>query len=739
MDADLLQRIVAAFSAEAGELLDGLDVLVAELRVKRGAELAEQGKAAMRMAHTLKGGAVSVGLEQLGSEAHALEDLLAPVAKGERERADDLVPKVVEHLARLHQLLREGLAARANVERFVADTIADTEALPAEPEPAPSPSGPERAKAAEQVTLRVEASRLDALMGYTGDLLSLQGRMMMHSRHLESFYEELGAAVASLPEAHRKDLAALTGSLGAFLRRERFDASALARLSGDMGAAVRRIRLIPLQALAPVWRRATLEAAHTLGKQVELRVELGDIEVDKRVLDVIREPVVHLLRNSVSHGIEAPAVRAERNKPPQGHVLVRAQMDGNYVRLEVSDDGAGFDLPRLGKAALAAGRVTQAELESFDDARLLALAFEEGVSTAPELTQVSGRGVGLDVVRRALVGLGGQVEPLARGPLGGAAFRLTMPMDVLSTRVLLVREANVVYGLPIAHVERTARVRAGDVHLLDGVPVAKLGMGEGVHAAAGSASRTGSAGSGVHLAEGTIRLVWLAEGRKASDLAPSTWLRVVVVAHGAVRVGVVVTEVLPEAELVVRPLPWNLKRVRGVLGAASLADGSVAVVLDATALVSGAGRKAAAAPRRRTGKTRVLVVDDSLTHRTLEQNILIAAGYEVAVAPDGLAGWRALEEGEFDLVVSDVEMPGLDGIELTRRVRAHPRLAHLPVVLVTGLDRRADIERGLNAGANEYVVKGQLEPEKLLQAVARNVWSGGAVASHADGNKGETR
>ena len=680
LDPELLRQIVAAFTVEAGELLDGLTTAVGELRGKRGAELVAPAAKAMRLLHTLKGGAASVGLEQLAAVAHELEDLLSPIARAQREGPDDLADTVVGSLARLHALLREGLASQGSVERLVAQTVEQ------------SPSAP-----VEQLSVRVEASRLDAVMGHTGDLLSLQSRLALRARHLESFAEELGAVVTHVPEPHRRDLLALANSLTTLLRRSRQETGALSRIASDLGDSVRRLRLVPLQALAPGWRQATLEAAHALGKQVELRVEVSGIELDKRVLDGIREPVLHLLRNAVGHGVEAPEARVAAGKEPHGRVLLHAQLQGAMVHLELSDDGAGFDTAALARAAVAAGRATAELVQEMTEAQRLALAFEEGVSTAPTLTRVSGRGVGLDVVRRALTELGGTVEPRARGPLGGASFLLRLPLDVLSTRVLLVRAGDVTWALPVSQIDRTARVRATSVKPVDGVPTGPLEDGT------------------------PVRLTWLGGARAGEAAAP--WLRVVLVTQGTARVGVVVSEVLTEEALVMRPLPWNLKHVRGVLGAASLADGSVAIVLDATLLVATGARlgQASSHAPRRAGRTRILIVDDSLTHRTLTQNILVTAGYDVVVAPDGLAGWRALEEGDFNLLLSDVEMPGLDGIELTRRVRAHARLSHLPVILVTGLGRADDIERGLHAGANEYLVKGQLESEKLLQAVARNI------------------
>jgi two-component system chemotaxis sensor kinase CheA len=690
VDADIQAEILAAFTVEGNELLDGLTSVGDALRGKLGADAVALAGRAMRLLHTLKGGAASVGLEDLAAAAHALEDVLAPIAREKREPPAGLADELVSHLGRLNQLLEEGLKLKR-----------------AELTPPPRPS--ERVVhesdvpttgtlSTESLSVRIDASRLDGVMGHAGELLTLNARLSLNDQHLDAFSEELGSTVTKVPEPWRRDLLALANSLTTLLRRGRQDAASLSRVTADLGASVRRLRLVPLQSLAPVWRRAALEAAHALGKQVELKVELGGIELDKRVLDEIREPVIHLLRNAVGHGIEPPDARRRVGKPLHGQVRVTARLEGPLVHLELCDDGAGIDTDKLARAAVTAGRVDAERVAKMSEAERVALAFEEGVSTASELTNVAGRGVGLDVVRRAVTDLGGTLEASARGPLGGAAFLLRLPIDVLSTQVLLVRVGEAVWALPLSQIERTARVRRADVKTVDGVSTGPLEDGT------------------------LVRLIWLGGERKV-EAADDAWLRVVLLDASRGRAGLVVSEVLAEDEVVMRPLPWNLKHMRGVLGAASLADGAVIIVLDATRLAATGARPAStwASVPRRTSRTRILVVDDSLTHRTLTQNVLLSAGYEAVVSPDGLAGWRALEEGAFDLLLSDVEMPGLDGIELTRRVRASRKHASLPVILVTGLGKRDDIARGLEAGANEYLVKGQLESEKLLQAVARNL------------------
>jgi two-component system, chemotaxis family, sensor kinase CheA len=312
---------------------------------------------------------------------------------------------------------------------------------------------------------------------------------------------------------------------------------------------------------------------------------------------------------------------------------------------------------------------------------------------------VSGRGVGLDVVRRRLLELGGQAR-IAPPTLGGTTFRLEVPATVVSTKGLLVRTHKASYILPTAFVSRTLRVTSSEVQRVDG-------------------------GLAVHDQHGEpLRLRWLATLMGESREADTAKITIVVVSDGASRRGIVVEEIVAEVESVTKRLPWNVPQAHGVAGAMVLPSGEVAVVLDVPRLVAtNAGvevsqdnaMQIAPTPARR----RVLVVDDSLTSRTLERNILTAAGYEVEVAVDGELAWQVLQDSTFALVVSDVEMPKINGLELTRRIRGHAKLKNTPVILVTSLDKPNDLAQGAAAGANEYVVKGRFDQRTLLDAVAR--------------------
>ncbi|MDH5490899.1 MAG: response regulator, partial [Myxococcales bacterium] len=435
------------------------------------------------------------------------------------------------------------------------------------------------------------------------------------------------------------------------------------------------------------------------GKRVRFEGDVGDFGLDRQVLDGLRDPMVHLLRNAVDHGIEAPEERESRGKAPIGTVSVRARTMGSMVEIDITDDGRGVDRQAVIARAIERGLLSPERAAKISEAEVLDLLFSPGFSTAGAVSRISGRGVGLDVVRTRVQELGGRAE-IGENPGGGTLFRLTVPSSLVSTKGLLVKTGSTVHALPIAYVERTLRVALEDVRSVEG---------------GAAVEQEGSE---------PLRLRWLATLMAESRQDDPERLAVVVVEHGRQRRGLVVGDVLGEAEFVVRQLPWNIRRLRGIAGAAVLGDGGLAVVIDVPSLFEGAasGRLAATETVKRKSearKQRILVVDDSLTSRMLERNILLATGYDVEVANDGEEGWEALQRQEVDLLITDVEMPRLDGIELTRRVRADARLRELPIIMVTSLSRPEDVKAGAAAGADEYIVKGRFDHRALLDAVNR--------------------
>ncbi|MGC4119894.1 MAG: response regulator [Myxococcales bacterium] len=727
-----LEQIEAVFRAEVTELLDALGQGVESLPATAAAERRKPLEKCMRLAHNVKGISASVGFTNVQRLAHAAETTLgALMAAGDRliERECQALLRSVTAMQQLAQgapmadeelaTLLAGLGAQApaapSIPAAPASPIGPAAAPPSPapsvhagaPEPTNAKPSPAEAPAmtSARASVRVETSRLDRLMDYAGELLTAHARLVSREESLGRFRHTLEEKVASLPLGQREAMLPVVRQLEHLSAASRRELDSFGRLARDLGSAMKQVRMMPLSGLASSWRQLVRESAERLDRRVELVTELGEIEVDRYVLDRVRDPLIHLLRNAVAHGIEPAAERQRAAKPPVGKVLVRAEALGTQVRLEVLDDGAGLDPVRLGESAQRKGLVSAEQRAGMTSAELLDLIFADGFSTAEAVGEVSGRGVGLGVVRSNVAGLGGSLTVSPRSALGGAGFVVTLPVSVVSRRGLLVRAGEGVYALPIEHVQRTVRVDAKELQGVDGERIASTDAGP-------------------------LRVRWLAQEMGGAEAAVAGRVKVVVVECGEVRLGLAVDEVLREEEYVVKRLPAHLGEVPGVDGALVLADGALAVAVNLGELTVRAARRAAPAPAQRSPspaaagapqRARVLVVDDMLTTRALHRSALESAGLEVVLAADGEEAWQALSRESFDVLVSDVQMPRLDGFGLTARVRRDPdpTLSALPVVLVTALGSPEEVAAGASAGANEYLVKGRYDPQALVDAVRR--------------------
>lgn len=725
---EIEEELLASFRDEASEALDRLLQLRDGWQAVGDEEAATRVLEAFRIFHNLKGAARLVGLESVEPLAHAAEELLRGYQSDRARPSDRVLERLahaimamlrfaessgsVEELAALEKDLLgaaeradaasgAGAEPEASVESNAPESAKDR-ARPAEPLPpeeaAPSPQ-PELQAGRATETLRVRATHLDRLMAVTSELLTHHARFAARHARLENLADSMRDAQRLLRGDARHALDGAIADLDGLLSDERGDAQRLGHLAFDLSDTVRTVRMLPLAGLVPGFRRIVEDAAAELEKRVRFDANVSEVALDRRVLEGLRDPMMHLLRNAIDHGLETPAQRKAKGKPAAGVLTVRARALGPMVEITVSDDGRGIDTSAVAARAVECGLVTPERARDLTPDEARDLIFLAGLSTAVSVTRLSGRGIGLDVVRSRLRELGGGVTVDA-SPTGGTLFRLSVPVDLVSTKGLLARVGQTIVAMPMAYVERTQRIPLEDVQAADGGAIAAQASGE------------------------PLRLFWLAAAMGEAREEDRRALMVVVVEHGRSSIGLVVAEVIGEAEFVVRPLPWNLARVPGVAGAAVLGDGRLAVVLHVGAVVASAGNdphvgeQTVRATETRAART-VLVVDDSVTSRILVRNILDSAGYQTLVATDGEEAWDILKRHAVDLVVTDVEMPKLDGHGLTRRIRQLPETQGIPVIMVTSLARPEDIALGSESGADEYIVKGRFDHRTLLDAVAR--------------------
>ena len=665
-----------------------------------------------REAHSLKGASRAVNLTEVEALSHELESLFA----GMRGASADPPADVLQHA---YQTL-DSIAAAVDRDATIQAAEAPTGESP------PPPDGDEPGEAliprhrASPGSVRVATDKVDALMADVGELLigrTSAQRRVADVRALEAALDDWESSWRSprrhLPGQDGADGAAETpDDPGMRLRAVRRDVAALrrlldadarrsARIAADLQEDVRRIRMQPVSTLFQPFPRMVRDLARDHGKEVSLSISGGDVEVDRSIIELIADPLTHLLRNSVDHGIEAPELRAGAGKRVAGTVSLSARHRGDRLVIEVADDGMGIDLDAVRSRAVEHGLLTAANAGELSDRQAMSLIFRAGLSTSRVVTDLSGRGVGLDVVRETAERLHGSVDVESRRGVG-TTFCLSLPLSISSMQCLLVDARGQTFALPVSHVERALRVRPEEIRRAEGRDTVRLDGRPIVLARLADLLGLGSAGNG-HDGGGTRTVVVVgSRGRHAAFLVDA------------------LTET---CEAVVISLPDPLHRVRHVTGATILGSGRVAMILSPTDLMASveqaAGPAPAAAAVPDVRPPTILVVEDSITTRTLEKNLLEAAGYRVRVAGDGAEGWSILQSGGCDLVIADVEMPVLDGLELTARVRADPRHRELPVVLVTSREEPADRERGIQAGADAYIVKGALDQAGLLDTIRR--------------------
>ena len=596
----------------------------------------------------------------------------------------------------------------------------------------PSPSRP-----AQSEQVRVSVKKLGTLLAETGELSSERIRLerrlselcelLLEAKPLKRGWKaskgprrRLGAVGTLEPET-RKELDGVLRFVDDLERRwtaqleglekltERLgrDLLALGNTTSTLEEEVLSIRLLPARTLFGPLERLTRDLALSLGKRAVFVGEGGEVEMDRKLLEGLRDPLMHMLRNSLDHGLETPQVREALGKNPQGTVCLIVHPRAQQVEIVLQDDGGGLNLEAIRRRALERGLLSSGA-GVLEERTLADFIFAPGFSTAAQVTETSGRGVGMDVVRENIRALGGSVT--VHSSTGqGTSFVMRVPLTLATTRVLLLRlngeKGAQTLALPTPLIERALRVRREDLYSLEGFPTLKLG-GETVPVLDLSELLESSAGTSL---EGPLTLVLLRSEER--------------------RVALKVDALVGEGEVVVKPLGWPLSSAPHLQGAATLGSGELVGLLSAAELFSRALAKLARGERRAWSalesatpqKVRppILVVDDSITTRTLERTILETAGYATFTAVDGLDALEVLKRESVSLVLTDVEMPRMDGFSLTEAIRADAKLQHLPVIVVTSLGSPEHRSRGAEAGADAYIVKGEFEQGVLLETVRR--------------------
>ncbi len=756
LSEEIRQRLINSFKTEQAEHVQKINqgLLALEKNALDPDACQELLKEIFREAHSLKGAARAVGLTTTEGLGHALEEVLLKARDGQIAFSPELFDLLYQTLDAVELVLARVEAGDASPSPEVLDLLARlrkaAEGSGGEQgstdikTPAPSPQAPAPTQAPAPMpdeTIRVSVNKLDALMGQFSELLGAKIRAeqrLAEVRQMQAMAAEWHKASLGLRShanrlvrlgfnnghgdlnraAGSKDVAALLTFLATnqeqlrtfnsqangLYRQLANDTLRLSLIIDELQEEIKRVRMLPLATITATFGRMVRDLAREQGKQINLSVLGGETELDKRVLEQIKDPLIHLLRNAVDHGIESPDARTGAGKEAEGQIELEASQQGNIVIIRVHDDGAGLDLAAIRSAVSRKGLLKAEEVEKLTDGEVADLIFTSGLSTSRLITDISGRGVGLDVVRQKVEELHGTLAVDFEAG-GGTEFRLMLPLTLASSRGLLVQAGGQLFALPLTTVERMVQVAQGEVAQVEGqaaityqgkpVALARLDEILELPAAPGDEER----------------------------------LTVVIVGVAEKRLGLIVDGLAGEQEIVMKSLGKQLAKIGGIAGATVLGTGQVILVLHAGDLVKLAGRQRSRRPvvttqtplAIRQAKT-ILVVDDSITTRTLEKNILEAAGYQIRLATDGEEALGLLVSERLPhLIISDINMPRLDGFGLTQRVKGDARTNEIPVILVTSLDSPADKARGIEVGADAYIVKSRFDQGNLLETIEQLV------------------
>jgi len=769
-DKELLKRLLATFKVEADEHLNAISSGLIELEAASSPEQQTQTIESMfREAHSLKGAARAVNLVKVESTCQSLEGFFAQLKAGEVTLSPEVFDQLHQKVDTLAAFLADsGESVRGDEFRPLQTTTTPEHGnVPFSPTILPSSRSsiendalpPSRVRqSSENVleprvgeqrqglseTLRVPASKLDALLRQAEELIPAKATAAQ--RVVEA--HEISHALVSWetewkkirPQAHA--LPSLVGGehrsngrsshsanghaanrarmmkVSAFLDRNEnalnsvkqklaalgkgleYDRRALDRRVDDLVEDMKRVSMLPFSALLEFFPKLVRDLCRDCGKDAELTIVGGEIETDRRILEEMKDPLIHLVRNCVDHGIETPKERKEKGKPARATIRIAiSPKSADKVEIVVSDDGAGIDIQKVRATSVKLGLVSEEEAQKMDARQTAGLIFKSGVSTSPIITEISGRGLGLAIVREKAEKVGGTVSVETQAG-AGTTFRLLLPLTLARFRGILVRVGESLFVVPTRHVQRVLRVGVEEIKSAENRETIQI---------------DGRAASAVRLAD------VLEVAQRNTESNPKNKVPVLVLVWAGEQIGFMVDEILDEQEVLVKSLGKQLPRVRNISGATVLGTGKVLPVLNVADLMQSAIGMSPATTVHETKEApkSILVAEDSITSRTLLKNILELAGYKVKTAIDGAEALATLATEGFDLVVSDVEMPRMSGFDLTAKIRADRKLAQLPVVLVTGLDSRADRERGIDVGANAYIVKSSFDQGNLLEVVRR--------------------
>jgi len=759
-DKEFLKRILATFQIEAEEhiktFLEGLFDLEKAESPGISSGIIEL---LFREIHSLKGAARSVGQKEIESVCQPLESLFALLKRNElalnsglldlfhqasvllkqliasdgtEQKAGDR-QKIRELIQKIRQAIPDAqtIQSQPNIQQSVEMTSADVAPVPVnQPEPEEASEiqkGPKRTSA-EMV--RIPISKLDPLLHQAEEFMQASISLNQQTNELLAMFGEVSnwkadwmnwrsrrktASPNQWNEWHENNelrLINLESHLARVTHAMERESYSHERMVNDHLDSMKQILMLPVSTLVEVFPAMVREISRDQQKEIDFTIHGSELEIDKRILEELKNPLVHLLRNSIDHGIGTPADRRQANKPAKGKLTLSFEPKENgWFEITISDDGKGINTDRVLKAAIKSEVISPEAAEKLKDKNeILNLIFQSGVSTSPIITDLSGRGLGLSIVNEKIIGLNGKIS-IETVENMGTTFRISLPMNLAAFRGIIVGLGDSRFIVPTMNVERVLRLKDEEIKPVENHETIRIA--QDIVSVVNLAQVLGLPQKQNNIQRGAN-----------TDTKGANFNCILVLIMGDNRIAFKVDEVLDEHQVLVKALGKLLKRVRNISGVTILGTGKIIPVLHIEDLMKSAMQNAGKMAKQDVEKPaaklqKILVAEDSITSRTLLKNILETAGYVVTTAVDGADAYTKAKSEEFDLVVSDVDMPRMNGFELTAKIKKNEKLKEIPVILVTSLESRDDRERGIDAGANAYIIKSRFDQGSLLEVIKK--------------------
>ncbi|MGB3254500.1 MULTISPECIES: response regulator [Buttiauxella] len=687
--------------------------------VKEGAFLLSSGQNTdaqigemFRAAHTLKGGARMLKLQSIADVTHQLEEILSELRDKKLEPNQNLGTLILQACDYISNQLAQLSASEGNnqlppadvalceqlarASRGEIDTAADEVVKAPVEKPVTMPSLEILDGGLKQAgSVRVKLDKLDDLINILGEVVASHDRLEQQVQSLVN----LG------PRISHMDVEQLRKQVLQFSRKLKEDFQVQHLQMYELYDVATTIRMLPVSMLFEPVSMQVRELAASLNKQVDCRILGGEVEIDRQLIDRLSEPLTHLLRNAIDHGIGEAAERVALGKSARGTITLTTQQDGRGILLRVEDDGRGLDYPAIRSKAVARGLVDAAVVDQLSELECNELIFHPGFSTSKIVTELSGRGVGLDIVRKTIVtDLQGTLQVHSR-PGQGTTFIIRLPISLAMMRILQFEQQNHLFGLAAQYVVEVVKYSRGEVRDIAGRPA-------------------------IILHNEFIPVISAAEllrinerpGGQNSSASNASDLLLIIIQNQFGKMAMLVDRLLDERSMMIKPLPKHMQQQPLVSGMVLSQDNQLVSILQVPVLMEmaqkqGQPRTAAPKPQVRQNSWHVLIVDDSLNTREIEKNVLEAHGYQVTLAEDGFSGLQKARLTQFDAVLTDVEMPVMDGFSLTKALRAEDNYQHIPIIIVTSRAKEEDRRRGIQVGADAYIAKGDFEQDSLIETL----------------------